>query len=104
MGDQDTKLREQIRARYAEAAVAVTSVDTNAHLISAAGCCGRVEVDPSFGVGLYSDGEQSEVPAEAVAASLGCGNPTAVAELRRVNTSSTWVRAAGSTCCYPHGE
>ncbi|BBU20667.1 arsenite methyltransferase [Mycobacterium xenopi] len=82
MGDQDTKLREQIRARYAEAAVAVTSVDTNAHLISAAGCCGRVEVDPSFGVGLYSDGEQSEVPAEAVAASLGCGNPTAVAELR----------------------
>ena len=37
---------------------------------------------PAFGAGLYTAGQQGELPADAVAASLGCGNPTAVAELR----------------------
>jgi SAM-dependent methyltransferase len=41
-----------------------------------------VEVDESFGAGLYSADEQSELPAEALAASLGCDNPLGVAELR----------------------
>jgi SAM-dependent methyltransferase len=46
-------------------------------------CCGGGgEVDAAFGAGLYSAGEQGELPAQAVAASLGCGNPMAVAELR----------------------
>ncbi len=52
---------------------------------SAAGgsCCGGgAEVDVAFGSGLYSASEQDELPAQAVAASLGCGNPTAVADLR----------------------
>jgi len=39
-------------------------------------------VDAAFGSSLYSAGEQGELPAEAVAASLGCGNPLVVAELR----------------------
>jgi SAM-dependent methyltransferase len=39
-------------------------------------------VDESFGAALYSAAERSELPAEALAASLGCGNPLAVAELR----------------------
>jgi SAM-dependent methyltransferase len=39
-------------------------------------------VDESFGSALYSAAERSELPAEALAASLGCGNPLAVAELR----------------------
>ena len=38
------------------------------------------------GAALYSAGEQGEVPAEAVAASLGCGNPMMVAELREGET------------------
>ncbi|MDG4866195.1 arsenite methyltransferase, partial [Streptomyces sp. T-3] len=41
-----------------------------------------LEIGPEFGSGLYADGERAALPAEAVAASLGCGNPTAVAELR----------------------
>jgi SAM-dependent methyltransferase len=36
----------------------------------------------AFGAGLYSAEEQGELPAEAVAASLGCGNPLMVAELK----------------------
>src|SRR5699024_2821481 len=48
-----------------------------------ASCCGGgSEVDAAFGSGLYNAGEQGEIPAEAVLASLGCGNPVAVAELR----------------------
>ena len=38
-------------------------------------------MDDAFGAGLYSSEEQGELPAEAIAASLGCGNPTVVAEL-----------------------
>ena len=58
-----------------------------------AGCCGgpddggcgpgsAVAVDEVFGATLYGADEAGEVPADALLASLGCGNPTAVAELR----------------------
>jgi arsenite methyltransferase len=71
-------IREQVRARYAEAAVAVTVAAQQA-----AACCGSdAAVEPSFGATLYSAGEQEELPAEALAASLGCGNPLMVAQLR----------------------
>ncbi|MEU6351241.1 arsenite methyltransferase [Streptomyces sp. NPDC047072] len=76
MPDQSTDLRETIRERYAAAAVTVTEGST--------ACCGPqpVEVDGNFGSTLYAADERDALPAEAVAASLGCGNPTAVAELR----------------------
>jgi arsenite methyltransferase len=76
MTEQSTDLREAVRQRYAAAAVDVTS--------RGADCCGTggIEVDANFGSGLYGDHERDELPAEAVAASLGCGNPTAVADLR----------------------
>jgi arsenite methyltransferase len=72
--DTMSELREQVRERYAAAAREVTD----------AGCCGpeSVEVDERFGAGLYADGETAGLPAEAVAASLGCGNPMMVADLR----------------------
>jgi SAM-dependent methyltransferase len=98
-------LREQVRARYAAAATTVMAGGSNndallaeltgdpAVAASCCGstggdvddCCGRTsggDVDDCFGAGLYSRDEQDGLPAEAVAASLGCGNPTAVAELR----------------------
>jgi ubiquinone/menaquinone biosynthesis C-methylase UbiE len=68
MTEQSIDLRETVRARYAAAAT------------SGSGCCG--DVDDTFGSTLYNATERDELPAEAVAASLGCGNPTAVAELR----------------------
>ncbi len=91
-------VREQVRQRYAKAAVAVsTSPGVNAlGLVDADQCCipstspeanvsccgGGSEVDAAFGSSLYSADEHGEVPAEAIAASLGCGNPMAVADLR----------------------
>ena len=38
--------------------------------------------DAVFGSGLYADADRGELPEQAVLASLGCGNPTAVADLR----------------------
>ncbi|GHI40428.1 arsenite methyltransferase [Streptomyces violascens] len=75
MSEQSTDLRETVRRRYAAAAVQVTEGGT--------ACCGplAVEVDDTFGSTLYAADERDILPAEAVAASLGCGNPTAVAEL-----------------------
>lgn len=75
MTEQSTDLRETVRQRYAAAAVQVTEGGT--------ACCGpaAIEIDDNFGSALYAEGEREELPAEAVAASLGCGNPTAVADL-----------------------
>ncbi|MFI1415108.1 arsenite methyltransferase [Streptomyces sp. NPDC020707] len=76
MSEQTTDLRETVRRRYAAAAVQVTE--------GGAACCGPqpVEIDDTFGSTLYAAADREQLPAEAVAASLGCGNPTAVAELR----------------------
>lgn len=75
-------VREEVRARYAQAANAVTSGVSNSALndglqtvdqaCGESSCCsGTAEVDETFGEVLYSSDEQSELPAEAVAASLG---------------------------------
>ncbi len=89
--------RRLVRARYAEAALRVGAGDV---LAAESGCCGAepaesggccsagtcapesVQVDEGFGAGLYSTDEQAGLPAEALAASLGCGNPLAVADLQ----------------------
>ena len=106
----EVDLRDQVRERYAAAAVAVTEtrrealpvVDGCCGPADNASCCGATgEVDAAFGSGLYSADEQSELPAEAVLASLGCGNPLAVADCTPASECSIWVPAAGSTCCSP---
>ncbi|HEX6780636.1 MAG TPA: arsenite methyltransferase [Solirubrobacterales bacterium] len=59
------EIREAVRARYAAAAESVTAG-------TGSSCCGA---------GLYAESERGELPDTATMASLGCGNPTAVAEL-----------------------
>ncbi len=76
------ELREQVRARYAAAA-------TTAHGCCGDGCCGDgcgPSAEDGFGAALYSLDEQAELPDAARLASLGCGNPIAVAELREGET------------------
>lgn len=79
-----TDLRAHVRDRYAAAAAAVGSG-------SGASCCGPSDAlaaisdtDESdiFGAGLYRPDQTADLPEEAVLASLGCGNPLAVAEIR----------------------
>jgi arsenite methyltransferase len=71
------ELREAVRAKYGEAALRARDGATSC--CGASGCCETVDPITSD---LYTDAEGAEVPAEALAASLGCGNPTALAELR----------------------
>jgi arsenite methyltransferase len=90
-------IREQVRLRYAAAATAVQTAAKRLAIVDGDQCCGPAsavdpavssccgnngEIEEGFGAGLYSAGEQDEVPVEAVIASLGCGNPIAVADLR----------------------
>ena len=85
MTTDNSELREQVRARYREAARAVAAGASNDDVLTAESCCesgGLVEVGEGFGADLYGTDEQSQLPAEALAASLGCGNPLAVADLQ----------------------
>jgi SAM-dependent methyltransferase len=76
-------LREQVRERYALAAVAASTGGCGCN--DEGGCCGNVACDgneEAFGEGLYDAEQRGDLPPAALLASLGCGNPTAVAELR----------------------
>ena len=77
------RLRETVRERYAAAA--------RAHRPRGRGCCGggaaiTDEQAELFGAGLYADDERDELPDTALLASLGCGNPTAMADLHAGET------------------
>ena len=78
MGTQ-TDLKTTVKEKYGEAATRAASGAV------AIGCCGSPTgcggADPITS-NLYDPTEQAGLPAEAVAASLGCGNPTALAELK----------------------
>jgi SAM-dependent methyltransferase len=82
MTEPSTDPREQVRARYAAAATAVTTAETDGE------CCASpsgTDVD-WVGASRYTDADRDQLPADAVAASLGCGNPLAVADLREGET------------------
>ncbi len=71
-------LKTSIREHYAERAVTAAAAKP-------CSCCGgEAAVEPQDGMarGLYAVEETGDLPPEAVLASLGCGNPLAVAQLR----------------------
>jgi arsenite methyltransferase len=67
----DAAVRDAVRSRYAELAVLASNQQAT--------CCGDGEA--CFGTAGYSGAELANLPEAAALASLGCGNPTAVAEL-----------------------
>jgi arsenite methyltransferase len=87
-------LREQVRARYAELAERATTgaaagdcgCGQPADCGCGGGCCGPAAEEPGIGAGLYAAADREALPDAALLASLGCGNPTAVAELREGET------------------
>jgi len=78
-------LREEVRRRYAESARAVEA-GGGASCCDSSCCGGEQTADAKFGDALYDAEQRGELPQAAVLASLGCGNPTAVAELREGET------------------
>ncbi len=84
-----TDIRDEVRERYAQAARMVTDQGIKAE--DSGGCCGSSAgsccgPQTSLGAELYGDADRNVLPDTAVLASLGCGNPTAVAELREGET------------------
>ena len=95
----DDPLRDEVRDRYAQAALQVMQPDSSGSATTTccgdgcgctplgredhqAGCCGAASDDAGFGAILYDALDREALPSAAVLASLGCGNPTAVADLR----------------------
>jgi len=71
---------EVVKERYGGIARRVTSSQAGCCRGTGSACCGTSD-DP-ISRDLYNDAEKSELPVAAVLASQGCGNPTALAELR----------------------
>jgi SAM-dependent methyltransferase len=75
------ELREEVRRRYAESARAVTDKEADCGCGSGSCCSADAGDGESFGEVLYDAEQRGQLPEAAVLASLGCGNPTVVAEL-----------------------
>ncbi|CAN5675822.1 methyltransferase domain-containing protein [soil metagenome] len=80
-----TDLRDEVRERYAEAARGLSEGQGCGCDCESIGCCGD-EATTLLGKGLYAADERAALPEDAVTASLGCGNPVAVAELHKGET------------------
>jgi arsenite methyltransferase len=83
MTDSNQQIKDTVREKYGAAALRVIAGERSS-------CCGGSaafpdSVDP-ITANLYSDAETSCLPQDAVLASLGCGNPTALAELHAGET------------------
>jgi SAM-dependent methyltransferase len=73
-----SSIKELVREKYGEAALRV--LDSGGSCCGSAPSCGGAN-DP-ITLGLYDERQAAGVPAEALKASMGCGNPVALAELR----------------------
>jgi arsenite methyltransferase len=72
------EIKDVVRETYALAAIRVKTGDRTC---CASTCCGRADAADPITSHLYDTAQVSDIPAEAVWASLGCGNPTALARL-----------------------
>jgi ubiquinone/menaquinone biosynthesis C-methylase UbiE len=75
----ESSIKEKVRENYGRAALKVLNAEAGAGVSCCAGACGCADPVTS---NLYGEGETAGLPAKAIAASLGCGNPTALAELK----------------------
>jgi len=73
-----TDVKEAVREKYSQAAQRVRTAEGSC---CAPTCCGPSSSANPITSNLYDDAQTQELPADAVMASLGCGNPTALAKL-----------------------
>jgi SAM-dependent methyltransferase len=80
-------IRGSVREKYGQIAQRVADGDSAASCCGSSGCCGTTtEAWDPITSDLYDEGQKAGVPAEALLASLGCGNPTALAQLNAGET------------------
>src|SRR5687768_2626862 len=82
-----SQLQAVVREKYGQAAVRAQAGETSASCCGSSGCCGTTtEAWDPITANLYDEGQTAGIPAKALLASLGCGNPTALAELHQGET------------------
>ncbi len=80
-------LKSSVKERYGQAALRAGEGKTDASCCGSSACCGSTtETWDPVSSNLYDEAETAGIPAEALLASLGCGNPTALAELKEGET------------------
>jgi len=85
--DPDSTLKSTVKEKYGQAALRVSEGATAASCCDSSACCGATaETWDPITSDLYDEKQKAGVPAEAVLASLGCGNPTALAALNEGET------------------
>jgi SAM-dependent methyltransferase len=91
-----TDIRETVRERYAAAARAASTPSESGCCCGGAASCSPAEETGAFGAALYDEAAREEIPEAAVTASLGCGVPTAVADLHEGETVLDLGSGAGA--------
>jgi arsenite methyltransferase len=83
----DSVLKSSVKEKYGQAALRVSESATDASCCGSSACCGATTDawDP-ITADLYDEKQKAGIPVEAVLASLGCGNPTALAALKEGET------------------
>ena len=77
-----TDVKASVKQKYGQAAQRVIEGNTDASCCGSSACCGSTsEAWDPITADLYEEGQKAGIPAEALLASLGCGNPTALAQL-----------------------
>jgi len=80
-------LKNSVKEKYGQAALRASEGKTDASCCGSSACCGSTtETWDPITANLYDEAETTAIPAEALLASLGCGNPTALAELKQGET------------------
>jgi SAM-dependent methyltransferase len=83
MGASDSTLKSTVKEKYGQAAQRVSDGATDAACCGSSACCGATtEAWDPITSDLYDEKQKAGIPAEALLASLGCGNPTALAALK----------------------
>ncbi|HMH85202.1 MAG TPA: arsenite methyltransferase [Gemmatimonadaceae bacterium] len=87
MTAQDSTLKATVKEKYGQAALRISEGETDGACCGSSACCGATtEAWDPITSDLYDEREKAGIPAEAVLASLGCGNPAALAELKEGET------------------
>jgi arsenite methyltransferase len=87
MTSHDSTLRSTVKEKYGQAALRVAEGETATACCGSSACCGATtEAWDPITADLYDEKQKAGIPAEALLASLGCGNPTALADLKEGET------------------
>jgi len=83
----DAALKSTVKEKYGQAALRVSEGATDATCCGSSACCGATtEAWDPITADLYDEKQKAGIPVEALLASLGCGNPTALAALEEGET------------------